>query len=97
MDEVNNKSHMCIIQKKLKRFKRNNYLKMKEDSDIYSGFEDNISQIYNYDASQDEAFLNAVKVSSYGKKVATPKFYYVIMHYTFSWIKTKTYFFHTDR
>lgn len=54
---------------------------MKEDSDIYSGFEDNISQIYNYDPSQDEAFLNAVKVSSYGKKVATPKFYYVTMRF----------------
>lgn len=40
--------------------------------DLYSGFNKNLMQIYN-ENQDDEAFQNAVKVSSYGKRNTTPK------------------------
>lgn len=41
--------------------------------DLYSGFNKNLMQIYNENQDDDEAFQNAVKVSSYGKRNTTPK------------------------
>lgn len=41
--------------------------------DLYSGFNKNLMQLYN-ENQDDEAFQNAVKVSSYGKRnTTTPK------------------------
>lgn len=47
---------------------------LNEESDIYSGFTKNSTDFYGFNANEDEAFKNALKVSSYGKKNATPKF-----------------------
>lgn len=41
--------------------------------DLYSGFNKNAATLYDDNANQDEAYLNALKVSSYGKRNTTPK------------------------
>lgn len=45
-----------------------------EAADIYSGFQANTPELYDYDRDHDEAYQNALKVSSYGKRIATPKY-----------------------
>lgn len=51
------------------------------DDDIYGGFSGVTNKLFNYDVKEDKAFQNAIKTSSYGKKTATPKFYWVsIIH-----------------
>lgn len=44
-----------------------------QESDIYSGFSNNPPEIYN-DAGYDEAFQNALRTSSYGKRNPTTAF-----------------------
>ncbi|XP_058465292.1 intraflagellar transport protein 88 homolog [Malaya genurostris] len=46
------------------------------DDDIYGGFSGVTNKLFNYDIKEDKAFQNAVKTSSYGKKTATPKYYW---------------------
>lgn len=41
--------------------------------DLYSGFNKNIVTLYDENVNQDEAYQNALKVSSYGKRNTTPK------------------------
>ncbi|XP_041772593.1 intraflagellar transport protein 88 homolog [Anopheles merus] len=46
------------------------------DDDIYGGFSGVTNKLFNYDAKEDQAFQNAVRTSSYGKKATTPKFFW---------------------
>ncbi|ETN65597.1 tetratricopeptide repeat protein 10, tpr10 [Anopheles darlingi] len=47
------------------------------DDDIYGGFNTGVAnKLFNYDAKEDQAFQNAVRTSSYGKKATTPKFFW---------------------
>lgn len=47
------------------------------DDDIYGGFSTGVTnKLFNYDAKEDQAFQNAVRTSSYGKKASTPKFFW---------------------
>lgn len=41
--------------------------------DLYSGFNKSLMTIYNEANHDDEAYQNAIKVSSYGKRNTTPK------------------------
>lgn len=41
--------------------------------DLYSGFNKNIVNLYDGSVNEDEAYQNALKVSSYGKRNTTPK------------------------
>lgn len=41
--------------------------------DLYSGFNKSVMTIYNEATQDDEAYQNAIKVSSYGKRNTTPK------------------------
>lgn len=45
------------------------------NDDIYAGFENQTFETLNYDLTQhDEAFQSALKVSSYGKRITTPRY-----------------------
>lgn len=45
------------------------------NDDIYAGFENHAFETLDYDQAQhDEAFQSALKVSSYGKKITTPRY-----------------------
>lgn len=41
--------------------------------DLYSGFNKNVVNLYDESGNEDEAYQNALKVSSYGKRNTTPK------------------------
>lgn len=41
--------------------------------DLYSGFNKNNITLFDENVNEDEAFQNALKVSSYGKRNTTPK------------------------
>lgn len=41
--------------------------------DLYSGFNKNVVNLYEETVNEDEAYQNALKVSSYGKRNTTPK------------------------
>lgn len=41
--------------------------------DLYSGFSKNVVTLHDENVNQDEAYQNALKVSSYGKRNTTPK------------------------
>lgn len=41
--------------------------------DLYSGFNKSLMTVYNEANQDDEAYQNAIKVSSYGKRNTTPK------------------------
>lgn len=41
--------------------------------DLYSGFNKNVVNLYDGTVNEDEAYQNALKVSSYGKRNTTPK------------------------
>lgn len=41
--------------------------------DLYSGFNKNVVNLYDENVNEDEAYQNALKVSSYGKRNTTPK------------------------
>lgn len=43
-------------------------------ADIYAGFQTTSPELYSGQQFHDEAYENALKISSYGKKIATPKF-----------------------
>ena len=45
--------------------------------DLYSGFNKNVMTVYNEVNQDDEAYQNAIKVSSYGKRNSTPKTHWV--------------------
>lgn len=46
--------------------------------DLYSGFNKSLMTVYNEANQDDEAYQNAIKVSSYGKRNTTPKTNWVI-------------------
>lgn len=57
----------------------NNYKTQAEsnqlDNDIYAAFQTNPTELYEYDSlHHDEAYQSALKVSSYGKRISTPKY-----------------------
>lgn len=41
--------------------------------DLYSGFNKNVVNLYDESVNEDEAYQNALRVSSYGKRNTTPK------------------------
>lgn len=59
----------------LNSFNNYNSGAVNNESDIYAGFQTHSTETFDYDNLQhDEAFQSALKVSSYGKKIATPKY-----------------------
>lgn len=42
-------------------------------ADLYKGFENNAFELFDLDTFQDQGFQSALKISSYGKKLTTPK------------------------
>lgn len=43
------------------------------EMDLYSGFKKNVVTMFDENVNEDEAYQNALKVSSYGKRNTTPK------------------------